>query len=295
MTLGTRSHSAFTRNFGGLNSDCSGYDDARFVVLAIPYEYPDTTVKGTSGGPVWIVDASLSMELFDEELHQCTSEMGIYTAAPFTSSRLQDDFVESIRAEVRKHIEAGKFVVSLGGEHTVTYPLAMEYRAAWPDLTVLQIDAHADLHDEEQGDRLTNITVMRRVSEAMPVVQLGIRSCSAAEWPLLNKGNVTTITARDMILGDTWKQTLMDSLGENVYINIDVDGFDPSVIPDPGNPQPGGLQWYPTLDLLREVFQSRNVVGMDIVELCPTSGTITGALACAKLAYRCMGYASLKS
>ena len=280
----------FTRNFGGLDVGQCRWDDARFVVLCAPYEATTSYVRGTSVGPSAIVDASMNMELYDEEVGLSPCDSGICTLAPFVHNELKSDPVGPLREAAIEHMKAGKFLVSLGGEHTITLGLVEGARETHGDITVVQFDAHADLRDEYEERTISHATVMRRVNERSPVVQVGVRSLCREEAELVDKGTVTTIMAHEMFDGSDWRERLFSAIEGNVYITFDVDVLDPSVINDTGTPEPGGLTWYPTLEILHEIFRRANVVGIDFVELCPIHANVASAFAVAKLAYRCMAY-----
>ena len=256
---------------------------ARFVVIPCPHEATVSYGRGTKHGPAAILRASQQVETFDHELgFEPYKRAGIYTEKQST--------VDSLRSTVADAIKANKIPVILGGEHSLTpyavKPLAQKY----PDLSVLQLDAHADLRDSYRGKKNSHACAMRRVLEICPVVQAGIRSISSEEYAWAKgSGQLAKIHwAGKMDAGRIVRQ-----LKKQVYITIDVDVFDPAVIPATGTPEPGGLFWPEIIGILRKVCASRQVVGFDVVELAPRKGEIAADFTIAKLIYKLIGYCSV--
>lgn len=283
--------------FAQLDEDQSRYDTAAAAVLPLPFERTTSYGKGTIEGPAALLRASQAVELYDEELDTEPAAMGIATLPPFApEAHAMDEALAEIRAEARRHLEAGKFLVSVGGEHSLTSALAFAARdvhADDGDLGVVQLDAHADLRDEYEGTPWSHASVMRRVVEAgMPTLAVGIRSLSTPEAAFLRQQGLPTIWGHELddpSLGQRFKRQL-EALPEKVYLTFDIDFFDPSVVPATGTPEPGGGTWYPTLRLLRTLFESKTVVGMDLVELAPIGGQSAPDFLAAKLVYKCLGY-----
>jgi agmatinase len=276
-------------------------------MLQVPYDATTTYIHGTKFGPSAIIDASRYMERFDDELNQETFKMGIHTMAPLSvESDPPDTMVDKVYAAMADILKANKFPVMIGGEHSVTIGAVRAFKEAYPNISVLHLDAHYDLRDEFNGSRLNHGCVMRRVAEICPIVQVGTRSLSKEEKDFLSapqalqaqsqaivtpaNGRIKTFSAYDILDMPMWKDNASNSLTENVYISVDLDVFDPSVAPAVGTPEPGGIGWYETLDFLKEVAKDKKVVGFDVVELCPIKGQVATDFLAAKLIYRLLGY-----
>lgn len=274
--------------FGDLPEEYSNPATARVAVLPIPYDGTSTWVKGADKGPAALLDASANMELYDIETDYEPYRVGIATQSPVLEASTPEAMVEESRRRAEQLIGAGKYVVTIGGEHSVSIGPIYAHAKAYPNLTVLQIDAHTDLRDEYEGSRCNHACVMARAQEVAPIVQVGIRSMDVGEKMRLPGGGV--FWAHQIVGNRAWEQAAIDQLTENVYLTIDLDGFDPSVLPSTGTPEPGGLYWHPTLAFLRRVFESRNVVGFDIVELCPNPMEKSSDFLAAKLLYRLLAF-----
>ncbi len=256
------------------------FDESDVVILPIPYEATVCYIPGTAKGPKAIIDASIQLEDFDVELgYEINDKVKIHT----TNETKFDD----VEKRVSEIIKKNKFPVILGGEHTVTVPTVKAIAEKYGDLSVLQIDAHADLRDEFEGKKYSHACVMRRVREiTKKTVQVGIRSMSKEENDYIEKENI-----EEYIHGtDFDADKIIEQLSENVYITIDLDGFDPSKVPAVGTPQPGGLHWKEVTELLRKVAGKKNIVGFDVVELAPIEGQVASDFLAAKLVYRMIGY-----
>ncbi|HPQ80680.1 MAG TPA: agmatinase [bacterium] len=285
------SHSA-PNNFLGLPDELSGYDKARVVVLPVPYEHTVSYGGGTASGPSAIIEASAQVELYDEELRMEPCDVGVATLPALKVEGLAP---QEMRAEVVTAISRiardGKIPLLLGGEHSVT-PAAVEAVAAsCGDITVVQIDAHADLREEYEGDPWSHACAMARVREICPAVQVGIRNLSKPEAKLVQRENLPVFFANDMRMGEHWmKEALAAIPTGRIYLTIDLDGLDMSIMPATGTPEPGGMGWYQTLDFIRMLLSERDLVGMDIVELAPIKGMHACDFLAAKLAYKSIGY-----
>jgi N1-aminopropylagmatine ureohydrolase len=277
--------------FGGTTPTTSDFEHARVVILPVPLDRTTSYVPGTRTGPHEILVASSHMELWDEETQTDVHSVGIYTLPemefPFAS---MDEVVDEIRRVTAEIVNRGKFPVILGGEHSVTPPVVAAVAAKHKGLSVLQIDAHADLRDSFMGTPHNHACAMRRTLEHAPLTQVGIRSLSSEE-----AADVASLKTRifydfNMRQDPSWMDRVVDSLSDTVYITIDVDGFDPAIMPSTGTPEPGGLSWYEGLGLLRRVIERRTVVGCDIVELSPMPGNAAPNFLCAKLLYKILSY-----
>jgi agmatinase len=282
------------RSYGALEEEYSNFKKAKAVIIQVPYDRTTTYIHGTNNGPAAIIDASRYMERFDDELNQETFRIGIHTMDPLSVENLSSEEMASrVSAQVGELLKANKFPVMLGGEHSITVGAVKAYKEAYPNLSVLQLDAHYDLRDELFGSRLNHGCVARRISEICPVVHVGARSMSKEEKDFLSaqpNGRVKTVSVYDILEMPMWKDTVTNSLTENVYITIDLDVFDPALVPATGTPEPGGIGWYEALSLLKEVAKDKKVVGFDVVELCPMQGNVAPDFLAAKLVYRLLGY-----
>lgn len=283
----------YPNNFGGLPAELSGLEASRFVVLPLPYEATTSYGKGTKLGPRAIIEASRNMELYDEETGLEPCEAGIHT----TEELLFHDaapaaMVQAVRDAVRHYLDQGKFVVALGGEHSLSYPCFEAHRAVHGEIGVVQIDAHADLRDEYEGTPFNHACVMRRIVAASAgAAQVGIRSLSREEAEFLREeGTWPVLWARDCQESDGWMDRALSGLPPKVYLTVDVDGFDPSLVPCTGTPEPGGLAWYPVLRFLKRLCEERSVVGMDVMELAPDRLHFAADFLAARLIYKVLGY-----
>ncbi|OFW03407.1 MAG: agmatinase [Acidobacteria bacterium RIFCSPLOWO2_12_FULL_59_11] len=281
-------------NFGGLEEPDSGYEQARVIVWPIPLERTTTYKPGTRYGPAAILDASRNMELYDEELQAEPFRCGIHTLPEMET---QVGTIEKTLADLHTVASGlladGKFVVALGGEHSLTPPIVAACAKKFPNLSVLQIDAHADLRDTYEGSGHSHACAMRRVLEICPAVQVGIRSLSREEAGALPHLSNTRVFYAQQIVGqppEKWVPEVIQSLSDTVYVTLDVDGLDPSLVPATGTPEPGGLGWYELLRLLREVAAKKTIVAADLVELSPQPGLHACEFLCARLAYKMVGY-----
>jgi agmatinase len=278
-------------NFCGLNSECSSWEVSRAVIIPVPYDLTTTYLPGTRLAPHAIIKASMQVELFDDELEQETAAIGIHTLPEIAVDTAGPAaMIERVETAAQQVISAGKFPVLLGGEHSVTLGMIRALIKTHPDMGVLQLDAHADLRDSYLGSPYNHACVAQRIQELCPLVQAGIRSLSAEEFAFLPRSNVKTYFARHMQGNSEWIAKIIENLPQKIYITIDLDVFDPSVMPAVGTPEPGGLGWYAVLDLLRTVCRKRQIVGCDIVELCPQPMNPGPDFLAAKLCYKLLGY-----
>jgi agmatinase len=282
------------KNFGAINEEYSGLKKSKVVIVQAPYEKTATYKKGTALGPAAVIEASKKLELFDDELGSETYKIGIHTMDALPVSELApEEMVEKVFQAVQELLKAGKFPVVLGGEHSVSVGAVKALKEACPNMSILHLDAHSDLRDEYFGSKLNHGCVARRMSEMCPVVQAGTRSMSKEEKDFLSSqanGRVKNFSVYDILESPFWKDAVSRALGENVYISIDLDVFDPSLMPGVGTPEPGGIGWYEMLDLLREVAKDKKIVGFDVVELRPLGDNVSSDFLAAKLVYRLLGY-----
>jgi agmatinase len=277
--------------FGGTLPTRRSFDDSRVVILPVPVDRTTSYVGGTRNGPHEILQASTHMELWDEEMRADVHGVGIFTLPemelPFGDMQTIVDEIERVAYEI---IGRGKFLVSLGGEHSITPPLVSAAARKHPDLTVLQIDAHADMRDAYMGTPHNHACAMRRAAEYARITQVGIRSLSTEEAEALPRLKTSVFFDVEMRRDPQWIDAVVESLGPNVYVTIDVDGMDPAIMPATGTPEPGGLSWQEITALLRATAEHRTIVAADIVELSPIPGMVAPNFLCAKLLYKLLTY-----
>ena len=278
-------------SFLGLPPNESGFDDAAVLILPVPYEATVSYMGGTRFGPRALLHASRYVEVYDEVLDAEPYRVGLHTLPELMLSGAGPQVA---LAELRRAFDAlldtEKFVIMLGGEHSVSGPPILAHADRLPDgtLSVLQLDAHADLRTEYEGTPHSHACVMYRVHDRVRLVPVGIRSLTGDERDLIRRKNIPAIFAHELEARG-WIDRAVAALGPDVYITIDVDYFDPALIPSTGTPEPGGGQWYPTLELLERVFRERNVVGCDVVELAPIPGMVAPDFLAAKLVHKVIG------
>ncbi|MFA4917314.1 MAG: agmatinase [Syntrophales bacterium] len=278
-------------NFGGIDSSFSSFEKAHFVVVPVPYDLTSTYQPGSRNGPLAILSASQHMELYDEELDKETYLAGIHTISPLeVDARGPAKMVETINQKILETISFGKTTVTLGGEHSVSLGAIWAMKEKYPEISVLQLDAHADMRDSYQGSPYSHACLGRRVSESCPLVQAGIRSMSAEEASFIKENKVKTFSADFILKENLWWEAICENLQGDVYITIDLDVLDPSIMPSTGTPEPGGIYWNDILRLVRETAKRSRIRGFDIVELAPIAGMVAPDFLAAKLIYRIMGY-----
>ncbi|QKG79830.1 agmatinase [Tenuifilum thalassicum] len=275
-------------HYGDLPKPYCEFETSKVAIVPVPYDGTSTWIKGADKGPKALLDASANMEVYDIETDSEVYKIGIYTDSPVTEDGSPEAMVEAVKQRTTKLIEQGKFTVIIGGEHSVSIGTIQAHAQKYNNLTVLQIDAHTDLRDSYEGSKNNHACVMARAKEVCPIVQVGIRSMDSSEKTNLDPNRV--FWAHKIVNCDSWMDQAIDLLTENVYITIDLDGFDPSILPSTGTPEPGGLMWYPTLKFLRKVIEKRNLVGFDIVELCPNTNDKASDFLAAKLLYKLLTY-----
>jgi agmatinase len=275
-------------NFGYLPDEYSNPDNATIVIVPVPYDGTSTWIKGADKGPEAIIEASANMELYDIETDSEVYKKGIFTDSPIQGLSFPEDVAETLTDMVTYHIEDGKFVVVIGGEHSVSIGSVRAHTQNYKDLTVLQLDAHSDLRDEYNGSKYSHACVMARVKELCPFLQVGIRSMDVSEKERLDKNRI--IFAKDIHTDKNWIKKAVSKLSRTTYITIDLDVFDPSIMPSTGTPEPGGLSWYDVLTLLQTVSENTDIVGFDVVELCPDGKNKAPNFLAAKLIYKLLSY-----
>jgi agmatinase len=283
------------RNFLGLDPEDCDPRRAAVLILPVPYEATVSFGGGTRHGPQAIIDASGTVELYDHEYEDEPYRVGVATLEPVP---LTVEGPEAALRELRRAyaavLDRRKFVVLLGGEHSVSVPPILEHAARLRKkgrrLSVLQLDAHGDLRDSWEGSRFSHACAMRRVVDEVDLVQVGIRAIAVEERSVMRRRKVTTVFAEELERDESWIDRALAALGRDVYLTIDVDYFDPSLVPSTGTPEPGGGTWYPTVRLLERLFRTKRVVAADVVELAPIPGLVAPQFLAAKLVYRLIGF-----
>jgi agmatinase len=277
--------------FGGLQPPSRTFEAAKAIVLPVPFERTTSYVAGTRNAPREILLASGQVELWDDEMATDAHMEAVYTLPELD---LPSGDIEASIAEIRRVVATlsafDKFLVVLGGEHSISVPVVEALSGRMAGLSVLQIDAHADLREAYQGSRYSHASAMRRIVERVPCTQVAIRSVSKEEAVAIPKLNTTVFFDRTMRKDPHWMDRVVETLGPRVYLTIDCDGLDPAIMPAVGTPEPGGLSWPELLTLVRAVIAQREVVACDLVELCPLPGQIAPTFLCAKLISKILAY-----
>ncbi|MBP7735097.1 MAG: agmatinase [Spirochaetes bacterium] len=276
------------KNFADVPKGYEEYARARIVVVPVPYDETSTWMKGADRGPDAIIDASYNMYQYDIDTDSDVTRMGIHTDDPVTEKSSPETMVEAVRARIARHLDAGKFTVTLGGEHSVTVGAVKAHAERYPNLSVLQLDAHGDLQEEFHGSRYNHACVMARVRQWCPAVQVGIRSLDGAERASADPERL--FLAEDIQGRSGWIDRAVSLLTDEVYVTIDLDAFDISIMAATGTPEPGGLGWYDVINLLKKVSKEKKIVGFDVVELCPNPYAKHCDYLAAKLVYRLLSY-----
>lgn len=270
-------------NYGGLTKEQTKFDSSKIVIIPVPYDGTSTWIKGANKGPQAIIEASENMELYDIPTNTEVFKTGIHTTRPVKLGSNPQKMVEAVYTKTKEMLTKGKFPVILGGEHSVSIGAMKAFSEKYPDLTVLQLDAHADLRPIYEKSKYNHACVMARAKEFAKIVQVGIRSMSVEESKHYDSDRL--FFAEHMTDNNDWMVEPIVKLTKNVYITIDLDVFDPAIMPSTGTPEPGGLQWYPVLEFLNKVNERVNIVGFDVVELCPNKINKAPDFMAAKLVY----------
>lgn len=275
-------------NYGGIPREYCDEEKSPIVILPVPYDGTSTWIKGADKGPGAILEASANMELYDIETETEVYKKGIFTARPVKEKKSPERMTEAVYNEVKKFLAAKKFVVTIGGEHSVSVGAIRAHAEKYKDMCVLQFDAHSDMRESYEGSKYNHACAMARAKECAPVFQVGIRSMDAEERPNIDPKKV--FFAEIMRQDKSWPDKVLSILSPNVYITIDLDVFDPSIMPSTGTPEPGGMGWYEILDLIQRVNEKFNIVGFDVVELCPNEHDRAPDFLASKLIYKILSY-----
>jgi agmatinase len=278
------------KKFLGKENTCNSSGEARVIILPIPFEYSTCYGKGTMKGPEAILKASEYLELYDEEINYEPWREGIYTTPSLHLENKPDIDLVTIKDAVLDIYDTNHFMVALGGEHTISYGIYNALNDIYADLSILHLDAHSDMRNNYEGDKFSHACVMRRIWELNNrIVQVGVRSQCFGEKKFITKNGINVFYAHEMHKKKI-SEDVLKKLGENVYITIDVDFFDPSIIPSTGTPEPGGFLWNESLDFLYEIFTKKNIVGFDVVELSPIENLHHADFLVAKLIYKLIAF-----
>ena len=277
-----------SKGFGDLPAEFRSREKSRIVIVPVPYDKTSTWIKGADKGPQAIIEASANMELYDIETDSEVFRQGIFTDKPVLCKSSPDVMAGLVEKRVNGLLSKGKFTVSIGGEHSVSIGAIKAHAKKFEKFSVLQLDAHSDLREEYHGSKFNHACVMARVREICPIVQVGIRSMDTCEKKNLDYSRI--FFAEDIYNNKNWIPKVLKKLTENVYITIDLDCFDSSVMPSTGTPEPGGLFWYDCIELLKKVSRSKNIVGFDVVEMCPNKVNKAPDFLAAKLIYKLLSY-----
>lgn len=276
--------------FGDIPDNYSNYETSKIVILPVPYDKTSTWMKGADKGPDAIIGASWNMYLYDIETDSEVYKKGIYTDTPVNVPESPEEMVNLVSARVLEHTRNGKFIVTIGGEHSVSVGPVYAHSEInrEQNISVLQLDAHADLQEEYEGSRYNHACAVARIREKFPVVQAGIRSMDLIEKEQAEEGRI--FYAKDIHDNHEWIDKVIGKLTDTVYVTIDLDVFDISVMPATGTPEPGGLLWYDVLKLLKKLAENKKIIGFDVVELCPNDFSKPYDFLAAKLIYKFLSY-----
>jgi agmatinase len=274
-------------NFGG-SEVLYDYTGSGIIIVPVPYDETSTWLKGADKGPEAIMNASVNLEFYDIETAAEVHKRGIHTIQPVLEKSSPESLVNAVYDKALQLLKENKFPVLVGGNHTISIGSVKAFSEHFRNLSVLQLDAHSDLRQMYEGSRFNHACTMARTLEFAPIVQVGIRSMSAEELPYVQKDRI--FYSHELYYDKNLYKRAIDKLTENVYITIDLDVFDPSVIPSTGTPEPGGPDYYELMHFLRDVAKNKNVVGFDIVELCPSPSDKTPDFLAAKIIYQLLSY-----
>jgi agmatinase len=274
-------------NFGG-DEVVYGYEESEIIILPVPYDETSTWMKGADKGPEAILEASVNLEFYDLETSSEAHLKGIHTVTPVIEKETPGRMVNAVYENTLSLLSDNKFPVIIGGNHSVTIGVVRAFASHFKNLSVLQLDAHADLRQVYEGSEFNHACVMARAREVAPVVQVGIRSMSADELPFADTDRI--FYAHQLYYDKSLYSKAIDKLADNVFITIDLDVFDPSIMPSTGTPEPGGPAYTELMHFLRDVIRSRNVVGFDVVELCPSATNKSPDFIAAKIIYQLLSY-----
>jgi agmatinase len=276
------------RTYAGIPEEFSKIETSKVVLIPVPYDGTSTWQKGSDKGPEAFLQASENMELYDIETNSEVYKNGVFLADAVTENASPEAMVKAVHNVTKSYIKKNKFVTLFGGEHSISIGSIRAFNECFNNLTVVQIDAHADLRKEYEGSACNHACAVYEASQNTNLIQVGIRSMDVIETTIMEKDKV--FFAHELATDDYWMENAIDLMTDNVFLTIDLDAFDPSIMPSTGTPEPGGLFWYETLEFLQKIFKEKNVVGFDIVELCPNEKDKSSDFLAAKLYYKMLSY-----
>tara|TARA_R110002051_G_scaffold70772_1_gene127527 strand:- start:85257 stop:86195 length:939 start_codon:yes stop_codon:yes gene_type:complete len=277
-----------SKNYAGIPDEFAQLEKSKIILIPVPYDGTSTWGKGADKGPEAFLEASENMELYDIETDSEVYKQGIHLTEPITENSSPEAMVNEVHNITKDFIKRNKFVTLFGGEHSISIGSIRAFNECFDNLTVLQIDAHADLRESYEGTKYNHACAVYEANQTTNLVQVGIRSMDVIEKTLMD--DEKTFYAHDMVNDEYWTDKVIEAMTDNVFITLDLDALDPSIMPSTGTPEPGGLLWYETLDFLKQVFEDKNVVGFDIVELCPNKNDKSSNFLAAKLYYKMLSY-----
>ncbi|WP_291962364.1 agmatinase [Maribacter sp.] len=277
-----------SKNYAGISDEFAQLEKSKIILIPVPYDGTSTWGKGADKGPEAFLEASENMELYDIETDSEVYKQGIHLTEPITENSSPEAMVNEVHNITKDFIKRNKFVTLFGGEHSISIGSIRAFNECFDNLTVLQIDAHADLRESYEGTKYNHACAVYEASQTTNLVQVGIRSMDVIEKTVMDEEK--TFFAHDMVADEYWSDKVIEAMTDNVFITLDLDAFDPSIMPSTGTPEPGGLLWYETLEFLKQVFEDKNVVGFDIVELCPNKNDKSSDFLAAKLYYKMLSY-----
>ena len=277
-----------TNNYAGIPDEFAQLEKAKVVLIPVPYDGTSTWGKGADKGPQAFLEASENMEWYDIETDTEVYQQGIYLANAVEEDSSPEAMVNAVHKVTKEYIKRNKFVTLFGGEHSISIGTIRAFNECFDNLTVLHIDAHADIRKSYNGSKFNHACAVHEASQTTNLIQVGIRSMDAIEKTFIDEEK--TFFAHDMVNDEYWTDKVIDLMTDNVFITFDLDALDPSIMPSTGTPEPGGLFYYETLEFLKQVFEDKNVVGFDIVELCPNKADKSSDFLAAKLYYKMLSY-----
>ncbi|TPV31874.1 agmatinase [Paucihalobacter ruber] len=276
------------KTYAGIPEEFAKLDNSKIVLIPVPYDGTSTWQKGSDKGPEAFLHASENMELYDVETRTEVYKQGIYLADAITENSSPEAMVDAVHKSVKTFIKRNKFVTIFGGEHSISIGTIRAFNECFDNLTVLHIDAHTDLRKSYLGSKYNHACAAYEASQTTNLIQVGIRSMDAIETTVMDEEKV--YFAHELATDEFWMDSAIDQMTDNVFITFDLDALDPSILPSTGTPEPGGLFWYETLEFLKKVFEEKNVVGFDMMELCPNPNEKSSDFLAAKLYYKMLSY-----
>jgi len=291
----TQGYTFYHFSFAGLEGEFADFEKSLFVIVPVPYDATTSYGAGARRGPYAIIESSIQLELYDDELNIDSYMYGIHTLPSLEPLIAPEMMQASIQECLTKIIKKGKIPIVIGGDHSISLAPIKTFYEAKENFTVVHFDAHTDLREQYQGSKYSHACVMRRVSELnIPITQIGIRSLSREDAEFLKSTpSIKTFFARNLFNNTDYSEIIDSIKTKKIYISFDVDAFDPSIIPATGTPEPGGLVWYQVISIIKELAQKFDIIGFDVVELAPNTPSPSEFIV-SKLIYKIIGYITNK-